>query len=145
MTKTNWSNELKKQNRVLYLKNASQSGFTLIEIMIALLIVSVAVVSVMTATAKSVEITAELERRTIASWIISNRIAELRFLARTENVSAGKDSENLKMGGYEWRIRTTIEETDLDRVFLLTVEAHDQNQREEQAVLTMTSSLADSQ
>ena len=128
-----------------YRSRTSQSGFTLIEIMIALLIVSVSVVAVMTATAKSVEISSELERKTVASWVVSNHIAELRFLARTENVSAGNDSENVSMGGYDWRIRTSIEETDLERVFLLTVEAHDRNQKEDQAVLTMTSSLADTQ
>lgn len=148
MMKTNWSNVLKKRNSYRLSTECSQgyqSGFTLIEIMIALLIVSVGVVGVMTATAQNIEVSAELERRTVASWVVSNRMAEVRYSAKTDNVSAGNDSETVKMGGYEWRVRTSIEETELDRVFLLTVEAHDQNQREDQAVMTMTSSLPDTQ
>jgi len=139
---------LKKHNNDLLVTNrndACQSGFTLIEIMIALLIVSVGVVAVMTATAKSVEISAELERRTVASWVVSNRIAEVRYNAKTDSVSPGNDSDTVRMGGYQWRVRTSIDETELDRVFLLTVEAHDQSQREDRAVMSMTSSLADTQ
>jgi len=119
------------------------AGFTLIEIMIAVLIVSVGVVSVMTAMAKNVEITAELERRTVASWVVSNRISEVLHESKIESVSAGNDSDIIKMGGYEWRVRTRIEATELERVYLLTVEAHDQGQRDDTAVVTMTSSLAD--
>jgi len=124
-------------------KHSVQAGFTLIEIMIALLIVSVGVVAVMTAMAKSVDITAELERRTVASWVVSNRMSEVLHLSKTQSVTAGNDSDTVNMGGYEWRVRTRIEETELDRVFLLTVDVRDQNQRDELPVASMTSSLAD--
>lgn len=119
------------------------AGFTLIEIMIALLIVSVGVVSVMTATAKSVQITAELERRVVASWVVSNRIAEIRHASKTESVSKESKSSTVKMGGYEWRVKSTLEETELERVYLLTVEARDQNQKEDRPVSSMTSSITD--
>ena len=120
-----------------------QSGFTLIEIMVALLIVSVGVVAVMTATAKNVDVTVELERRTVASWVVSNRISEVRYLSETESVSVGNDSDTFSMGGYDWRVRTRIEETELDRVFLLTVEVHDDNEKSELPLVSMTSSLTD--
>ena len=153
--KTNWSNALKMQNKDMnFLKEAQmkaksincdnrQQGFTLIEIMIALLIVSVGVVAVMTATAKSVDIAADLERRTVASWVVSNKISEVLQLSKTESVSARKSTDKTEMGGYEWRVRTVIEETQLERVFRLTVEAYDDNSRQDTAVISMTSSLAD--
>jgi len=131
------------RNKVLDINHQIQAGFTLIEIMIALLIVSVGVVAVMTATASNVQVTSELERRTIASWVVSNRIAEMRHLSKTESLSTGNDTETVDMGGYEWRVRSKVEETELERVFLLTVQAYDENQRDDLPVVSMTSSLAD--
>jgi len=136
--RVNWSRVLKKPNN-----RQAGLGFTLIEIMIAVLIVSVGVIGVMTAMAKSIDITVELERRTVASWVVSNRISEVLHLSKTESVSAGNDTDTVKMGGYEWRVRTRIEETELDRVYLLTVDVRDKNQREDLPVVSMTSSLSD--
>ena len=118
------------------------SGFTLIEIMIAMVIVSVGVVSVMGAVQVNAQIASELDRKLIANWVVSNRFAEIRHDSKLKNVSAGKDSESIKMGGYEWSVRATIEESELDRVFVVTVEAFDKND-DKTPVTSMTSSVAD--
>jgi len=120
-----------------------QAGFTLIEIMIAMAIVAVGVVAVMTATAKNVEITAELERRTIASWVVSNRFAEVRHSTQLESVSPSSKNSVIDMGGYEWQVKTVIEESSLDRVYLVTIEAREKNQTEKLPLASMVSSVAD--
>ena len=120
-----------------------ESGFTLIEIMIALVIVSVGVVAVMTATAKNIEITAELERRVVASWVVGNAMAEIRHESKTENIAKSNKSTTVKMGGYEWRVKSTIEESELERVFLVTIEAREAGQSDDLPVSSITSSVAD--
>ena len=119
------------------------SGFTLIEIMIAMVIVSVGVVSVMTATAKNIEISSELEQRIVASWVVSNRLAEIRHQSKLENITVGNNNISVEMGGYDWRVRSTIEESSLDRVFLVTVEARDKNQTDDAPKASLSSSLSD--
>ena len=120
-----------------------QSGFTLIEIMIALAIVSVGVVAVMTATAKNVDTSSELERRIVGSWVVSNQFSEIRHSSKLESVRPGSNTTTVKMGGYEWRVKSEIEETTLPRVFLVTVEARDKNQRDDLPVASMVSSVSD--
>ena len=138
------------QNRNSYLvkslgnKIGSKSlGFTLIEIMIAMAIVSVGVVAVMTATASNADIASDLDRRLVASWVVSNRFAEIRHESKLNSISAGNRNTNVEMGGYQWQVRSTIEESDLERVFVVTIEAHDRNQNDDIPISTMTSSVSD--
>ena len=119
------------------------SGFTLIEILIAMVIVSVGVVSVMGAIQTNAQIASDLDRRLVASWVVSNRFAEIRHESKLNSVAAGKDTVNVEMGGYEWRVRSVIEESELDRVFNVTVEAFEKNSGDDRAISSMTSSVAD--
>ena len=118
-------------------------GFTLIEIMIAMAIVSGGVVAVMTATASNADIASDLDRRLVASWVVSNQFAQIRHDSKLNSVSAGKKNTNVEMGGYQWQVRSTIEESDLERVFVVTIEAHDRNQNDDIPISTMTSSVSD--
>ena len=77
----------------------------------------------------------------MASWVVSNRIAQIRYSANLERVSANSKTDNVKMGGYEWRVRSVVEESSLDRVFLVTVEARDKSVQEDAPVASMTSSV----
>lgn len=119
------------------------SGFTLIEILIAMVIVSVGVVSVMGAIQTNAQIASDLDRRLVASWVVSNRFAEIRHESKLNSVAAGKDNVNVEMGGYEWRVRSVIEESELDRVFNVTVEAFEKNSGDDRAISSMTSSVVD--
>ena len=119
------------------------SGFTLIEILIAMVIVSVGVVSVMGAIQTNAQIASDLDRRLVASWVVSNRFAEIRHESKLNSVAAGKDNVNVEMGGYEWRVRSVIEESELERVFNVTVEAFEKNSGDDRAISSMTSSVAD--
>ena len=118
-------------------------GFTLIEIMIAMAIVSIGVVAVMTATASNIDIASDLDRRLVGSWVVSNEFAQIRHESKLSSVSAGKKNTNVEMGGYQWQVRATIEESELDRVFVVTIEAHDKNQNDNVPIATMTSSVSD--
>ena len=119
------------------------SGFTLIEILIAMVIVSVGVVSVMGAIQTNAQIASDLDRRLVASWVVSNQFAEIRHESKLNSVAAGKDNVNVEMGGYEWRVRSVIEESELDRVFNVTVEAFEKNSGDDRAISSMTSSVVD--
>ena len=140
--RTNWSVVMPNQTKFIVKPHLS-SGFTLIEIMIAMVIVSVGVVSVMTATAKNIEISSELEQRIVASWVVSNRLAEIRHQSKLENIAVGNNNTSVEMGGYDWRVRTTIEQSNLNRVFLVTVEARDKNQTDDVPKASLSSSLSD--
>jgi len=54
-------------------------GFTLLEVLVALAIISVGLLSVSTALSRAITINEGLEERTVAVWIAGNKMAELRM------------------------------------------------------------------
>ena len=106
------------------------AGFTLVEVMVALVFVAFGLVTVLQVVTSYVGNINELEKRVLASWIASNHIAQIRFEAETDRVKSGGDTERVKMGGYRWRSRASITETDVDRVFLLEVEVTEESDRQ---------------
>ena len=128
---------------IVFMESKFDKGFTLIEIMVALFIVSFTIVAVIDTMAKHANITSELEKRITASWVASNIVAEQRFDARINRIREGGSSETVEMGGLSWRARSTIEETDVERVFLLTVEVQNDAQRDEPPFAILTTALTD--
>lgn len=121
----------------------NQSGFTLLEVLIALLFVAMGIVTVIEVTSKHVSNVSELEKRIIASWVASNKIAEIRHEARTDKVKTGGKTDRVKMGGMSWRSRAKIEETEVERVFLLTVEVRDDNNKDRGIYASVTTAVTD--
>lgn len=121
----------------------SNRGFTLIEIMVALFIVSFTIVAVIDTMSKHANITSELEKRITASWVASNLVAEQRFDARINQLREGGSSETIEMGGLRWRAKSRIEETEVERVFLLTVEVQNDAERDAPPFAVLTTALTD--
>lgn len=101
-------------------------GFTLLEVMIALVFVAFGLVTVIQVVTSYVGNITELEKRVLASWVASNHIAQIRFDSQTDRVKSGGDTERVKMGGYRWRSKANLTETDVERVFLLEVEVSEE-------------------
>ena len=127
----------------LKLRSQKQSGFTLIEVLVALVIVSLGIVSVIQVTSQHVSNISELEKRMLASWVASNHIAEIRHDAKVNKIRGNGKTERYKMGGHQWRSRAKIEETDVERVFLLTVEVSDDSNIDKKVYASMTSAVTD--
>jgi len=122
---------------------SKQVGFTLIEVMVALLIVSLGIVSVIQVTSEHVSNISELEKRMLASWVASNHVAEIRYNAKVDGVKSGGKTERYKLGGHDWRSRARVEETDVERVFLLTVEVTSGSSADKKVYASITSAVAD--
>ena len=77
-------------------------GFTLIEIMVALAVASIGLLAISVALDRSIDTLEALESKTIASWVASNRLSDLRM--SREFRSAGTSQSSETMGGREWRV-----------------------------------------
>lgn len=131
-------------NKELWSKGAkSQLGFTLIEVMVALVFVALGIVTVIQVTTSYINNITELEKRVLASWVASNHIAELRFETETSRIKTGNKTERVKMGGYRWRSKAKITETDVDKVFLLTVDVLDDSQAQRSPYVSYTTAITE--
>ena len=119
-------------------------GFTLIEIMIALTIVAVAVLAISSALSEHTKMASGLEKRLLAGWVASNQLAVIRHAATVDKVKTGNRSETIEMGGYRWRARAEIAETDVERVFLVTVVVRDDANPKDLPYASLTSAVSDS-
>jgi len=119
------------------------AGFTLIEVLVALVIVSFGIVSVIQVTSQHVSNISELEKRMIASWVASNHIAEIRHSSKVERIRSRTNTERFKMGGHEWKSRARIDETEVDKVFLLSVEVSLNGDLDDVVYASMTSAVSD--
>ena len=130
-------------NRVNATPLKSSDGFTLIEIVIALAIVAIAVLAIANGMNKHTEVAASLEKRVLASWVASSQLALLRHDAKINKIKTGRTSDIIKMGGHRWRASTTIEKTDVERVFIVKVSIKDDLQIDEPDFASLTSAISD--
>lgn len=92
-------------------------GFTLLEVLIALLILSLALVALVRTTALEARALAHVRDATLAQWVAANAIAEARL---AEGVPAsGRRTGSSVMGERRWRWRmesTTTQEPSIQRL-----------------------------
>lgn len=94
-----------------------QRGFTLLEVLVAMAVISVALTAIIKTGSDTTANTAYLKQKTYAHWVAMNRMSELQ--AEKDWPSVGTDSDRVEMMGQEWEwIQTTTEtvEPNLRRV-----------------------------
>jgi len=88
-------------------QSARQSGFTLIEVLAALIIVALGMLAVIEAVTQTINNANYLREKTIAHWVAMNKLTEVRLAA---TAPAGGDSNgDIEMAGTTWHWRMTID------------------------------------
>jgi general secretion pathway protein I len=91
----------------------SARGFTLIEVLVALVVLAVAGFAVSARVGDVVNQTFSLERRTVAHWVAENHVNRMRLAAARsdEPIPVGRTRERVLMSGREWLLETEILDT----------------------------------
>ncbi len=87
----------------------SHKGFTLLEVIVALAIVSVALGTLLSAANNSVRLSSKIQLRIIAQWVAENKASELRL--NKNRLSSGVQSNEITMLNRKWLIKTVISST----------------------------------
>ena len=85
-------------------------GFTLLEVMFALIFIAITMGAVIESGANSALRSSYLKEKTIASWVAQNRLALYRAKKTWSNVS--NKSGVVDMAGVQWRWKMKISKTD---------------------------------
>ena len=95
-------------------------GFTLVEVMVALVIAALGLAAVAASVSQMVDTGYAMQQRTYASWIAQNKIAELRLANVLPDVS--ETSGEIDYVGREWSWQATISETGVDNLYRVDVQ-----------------------
>lgn len=98
--------------RIMRLRNTS--GFTLIEVMIALAVFAIVAAALVKNAALTVKQTRIIEEKSIAYWVAENRLAELRAKPKNDEnfPQTGTNTDTVKMAGRSWDVTVDVASTD---------------------------------
>jgi len=85
------------------------TGFTLIEVMVALAILALGMMAVGKALNDYTVAATYVEEKTLASWIATNKLTELSIAPTWPSV--GDYEEDVEFAGQQWRCEIVVEET----------------------------------
>ena len=88
----------------------AQQGFTLIEVLIALVIVAVALAALSQTLGQTVFQQSGLQNRVIATWVAQNRLIELQQALDTSS-SGGDKKQTVNFMGADWQTELVLEPT----------------------------------
>ena len=87
-------------------------GFTLLEVMVALAVVSLGMLAAFTTITQSTTNAIRLQEKTLANWIALNRLAEMRLEDKFPDT--GRADGDIEFGGTQWRWYTDVDETEVE-------------------------------
>jgi len=97
----------------------SSTGFTLVEVMVALTIVAFSLTAIAASMNQMIDAANTMRERTFANWIAQNKIAELRLENVTPKVSSTSGEVDYANGQWEWR--AVISETGVENFYRVDV------------------------
>ncbi|MGQ9426931.1 type II secretion system minor pseudopilin GspI [Gilvimarinus sp. F26214L] len=98
-------------------------GFTLVEVMVALLVVGIALPALLSQISTQAEGTADLRDRSFAQWVAQNQLEILRLnYEMNEQLLEGEASGESEMAGRTWYWTATSEPTEMEGMWRQTVD-----------------------
>jgi general secretion pathway protein I len=110
------------------LTGRKSSGFTLIEVMIALAIFAIVSTTLIKNATQTVSQSRVIQERTMAQWIAESEMQTLRLRPRTsENFpSQGTNLSSLTMGGREWQVEVDVRTTENELIRRVEISVFDE-------------------
>ncbi len=89
------------------MRRAGSRGFTLVEVLVALMVVAIGLAALMTAVSSTARTSGYLRDKTLAQWIALNRLAEVRLTVnRLAQSSVNADTGELQFANRTWHYDT---------------------------------------
>ena len=111
-------------------------GFTLVEVLAALVIVSLGMLGVINAVSQTASSGAYLRDKTIAHWVAMNRLTEVRLEPQQPGI--GKSTDEVEMAGRRWRWNMEVTQTAVESMRRIDVAVAPEDAPKDSSLATVT-------
>ena len=118
-----------------------ERGFTLMEVMVALMVFALVSTAVSRVTSQGAQQALYLQRKTIATWIVENKLTEMRVLSFGTPVTKGRGNETVEMANETWVVSWVVEPLRGNANFLKADVSVAPESNKDSPIVTMTSSF----
>jgi general secretion pathway protein I len=98
-----------KPNTYSELVTGKSKGFTLLEVLVAMVILSISLLAVIKVVSEITNSAIYLQDKTIAQWVAMNKVAELRLAKKLPDT--GRSNGENEMAGRNWRWDVVVKKT----------------------------------
>jgi general secretion pathway protein I len=111
-------------------------GFTLIEVLVALVIVSLGMLGVIQTVSQTASNSTYMRDKTIAHWVAMNQLTETRLLPSAPKVD--KSSDEVEMAGRKWRWTMEVQQTPVETIRRIDVKVRLEDAPENSSMASVT-------
>ncbi|WP_157995581.1 type II secretion system minor pseudopilin GspI [Peristeroidobacter soli] len=112
------------------------AGFTLIEVLVALIVVGLGMLAVIQTVSQTANNTAYIRDKTIAHWIAMNQLTQVRLQPNAPAID--KTSDEVKMAGREWRWTMEVKQTPVESIRRIEVNVRPSDAPEKSSMAYIT-------
>lgn len=117
-------------------RGGGQRGFTLLEVMVALLVLSLALVAMIRLSGLEARALAAQRQSTLAQWVAANSLAEIRLQRRLP--SSGHAQGRAQMGQQDWQWQLDVRPTDEIELLRLEIRVYPEQGSDGQPAASLT-------
>ena len=116
------------------------SGFTLVEVLVAVAVLAIAMAAVISAMARQADNAGYLKQKTLALWVAHNRLTEIQL--QEQAPGTGRSDGDMKMGGFEWKWEAVVRATEDPRLRRIDIVVRRPETKDKSSLAQITGFLA---
>jgi general secretion pathway protein I len=113
-----------------------QRGFTLIEVLVALIVVSLGMLAVIQTVSQTAGNSSYMRDKTIAHWIAMNQLTQTRLLPSSPKID--KSSDEIEMAGRDWRWTMEVQQTPIESIRRIDIKVRLQDAPEDSSMASVS-------
>ncbi len=111
-------------------------GFTLIEVMVALVVIALGMLGVIQAVSQTASNSGYLRDKTVAHWVAMNQLTEVRLQKSAPGID--KSSDEVEMAGRRWKWTMDVTQTPVETIRRIDISVRPADAKEDSSLASVT-------